>query len=198
MTASISAPAVEIEATVPSVAQVGIAALDIPTLALPAGAGADETMQPSPVLSAVDAQSYISPRPTSVASAPAAASALVPTRPMSGTNRAGRAIRNHGGVASFRAAHSTAQSTAIATAGVVVPYTTAPSAVTDTENQHPNTLRTSTTGRTPHAKPTKCGTVIRVDAEVLSRGPAAVLMDRSERRTEPIRTPQRFAVMYHG
>jgi hypothetical protein len=76
----------------------------------------------------------------------------------------------------------------------------------DSENVHPNTVTAATAGharagtgtgavKTPHAKPTNTN-IIRVEAELLSRGPAAVVMDRNERRNEPIRTPQRFAVMY--
>jgi len=53
---------------------------------------------------------------------------------------------------------------------------------------------------TPHAKPTSARPVIRVDAEMVSRGPAAPLIDRLTDHTSvpalPVTTPQRFAFMY--
>ncbi len=122
------------------------------------------------------------------------APALAPTRPMSGNGRPSRSARNAGGIASFRAQNNPARALVPASgehAPVAVPV--------GGENVNPNiaTAGGNLSGnKTPHAKPTRSSHVIRVDAELISRGPAAVVIDRNERRNEPIRTPQRFAVMY--
>lgn len=49
---------------------------------------------------------------------------------------------------------------------------------------------------TPHAKPTSARPVIRVDAEMVSRGPAAPLIDRLADHPSVPSTPHRFAFMY--
>jgi hypothetical protein len=158
----------------------GVAALVLSTEAPSADGGAEQTMQASPVLGAA---SFVSPRPSTdvVTVAPNASApvTLAPTRPLSGNARSGRSARNHGGIASFRAAHgsstvATASST-VATAAAAVASAAAGSG-SGSENVHPNVA--SSSGRTPHAKPIKSSHVIRVDGEALSRGPAAVLMDR--------------------
>jgi hypothetical protein len=174
----------------------GIAAVEssisLPALALPSASdGADDTMQPSPV---PPSDSFVSPRPNTeiVATAPAA---LAPTRPMSGNNRSSRSVRNHGGIANFRAAQANStRTTTTAPAQAGEPAITAVAVGAGSENAHPNVG----SSRTPHAKPIKSSHTIRVEAEVLTRGPAAVLIDRNERRNDPIRTPQRFAFMYPG
>jgi len=133
---------------------------------------------------------------TTSETAPAAPAtvALAPTRPLSGHGgRPSRAGRNAGGIASFRAQNGI-RPTAEAPAIVAAPI----GASTGGENINPNIASAGGAGnKTPHAKPTQTSHIIRVDAELLSRGPAAVVIDRNERRHDPIRTPQRFAVMYH-
>lgn len=122
--------------------------------------------------------------------------ALAPTRPMSGNGRPSRSARNSGGIASFRAQNARAPVPAGADSTLVaVPV----GAGAGGENVNPNIASAGSNlagNKTPHAKPTRSSHVIRVDAELISRGPAAVVIDRQERRNEPIRTPQRFAVMY--
>lgn len=161
-------------------AGVAVPGLALDTVSADAEGAAEETMRPSPVPGATAASAFVSPRPTTtVVTAGAGAGAEVavpqaPTRPLSGHHNRHRSVRNHGGIASFRATQGANTS---ATVAALATTTATSSAGAGSENTHPNVAPVS---RTPHAKPTKSSHVIRVDAEPISRGPAAVLMDRCE------------------
>lgn len=112
---------------------------------------------------------------TELVSSGASAVALAPSRPASGSSsRSSRSVRNHGGIASFRAAQSTTTAAGANVSTTVSCNAPAVVSVGNNENAHPNVAAS----KTPHAKATKTSHVIRVEAELLSRGPAAVVIDR--------------------
>lgn len=170
-------------------------ALETPRGSEPAASAPTVTFYEDSVISQ-NTSSGVTNAEGSTAPAPTAAHVFAPTRPMSGNGRPSRSARNAGGIASFRAQNSVNRVSSQAAEGpsiVAVPV----GAGAGGENVNPNIVAAGNSGnKTPHAKPTRSSHVIRVDAELISRGPAAVVIDRNERRNEPIRTPQRFVVMY--